>query len=125
MPVVAVDPGDQLRESLGGVLVEPSIGPFADSGLDKPFGLAVGAWCVDARKLFDVDMQQVAGGGMLVAKDGNGWFERANGVQFQAGQDAADGGPAQASGLRDSHAGPALATQLFDVGGRFGGSATR
>jgi len=222
MPVVAVDPGDQLRESLGGVLVEPSIGPFADSGLDKPFGLAVGAWCVDAganvfdlqlaatfseaigaeagtvishdaanrdahvsevsyrltqetagggagfirkhggeshagvivngdikelpagtasfvlrvsgetvagfvdaRQLFDVDMQQVAGGGMLVANDGNGWFERANGVQFQAGQDAADGGPAQASGLRDSHAGPALATQLFDVGGRFGGSATR
>ena len=35
MPVVAVDPGDQLRESFRGVLVDPSIGSFADGRLDE------------------------------------------------------------------------------------------
>ena len=49
MPVVAVDPGSELSEAFGGVLVEPDVGPFADGGLDKAFGFAIGAWRVDAR----------------------------------------------------------------------------
>ena len=32
-------------------------------------------------------------------------------VELQSGQDAADGGPAEAGGLGDAHAGPALASQ--------------
>lgn len=38
-----------MREALGGVLVEPRVGPFTDGGLHEPFGLAVGARHVDAR----------------------------------------------------------------------------
>jgi len=57
MPVVAVNPRRQLRESLSGVLVDPSIGPFADGGLDEAFGFAVGAWRVDARAdVFDLQL---------------------------------------------------------------------
>ena len=34
--------------ALGGILIEAGIGPLADSGLNKAFGFAVGAWSVDA-----------------------------------------------------------------------------
>ena len=61
---------------------------------------------------------------MLVANDRYGGFQRASGVQLQARQDAADGGAAQSSGLSDTHAGPALATQLFDESGFFWRNAT-
>ena len=43
MPVVLVDPRSEMAEALGGVLVELSVGPFADGGLDKAFGFAVSA----------------------------------------------------------------------------------
>ena len=48
VPVVLVDPRGEVVESVGGVLVEPSVGPFSDSGLDKSFRLTVGAGSVDA-----------------------------------------------------------------------------
>jgi len=60
MPVIAVDPRGQLRESLCGVLVEPSVGPFADGGLDEAFGFAVGAWRVQTRAdRFDMECAAV------------------------------------------------------------------
>ena len=62
MPVVAVGPREQLRESFGGVLVEPGVGPFADGGLDEPFGFAVGAWGVDAcANVFDLQFAASCG----------------------------------------------------------------
>src|SRR5579862_5368082 len=222
VPVVGVDPGFEMGEALGGILVEPGVGPFTDGGLDEAFGFAVGARSVDARanvfelkiaaglseevgvkagtvighdaangdaqasevsrglaqecaggnrlfvgqqggesdagvivdgdveelpagaagfvlgisgkamarfgnagQLFDVDVQQIAGSGMLVANDGNHRLQRASGVQMQAGEDAADGGAAQASGLSDAHAGPVLAAQLFDERRFFGTDSTR
>ena len=48
VPVVLVDPRGEVVESVGGVLVEPSVGPFSDSGLDKSFRLTIGAGSVDA-----------------------------------------------------------------------------
>src|SRR5271165_1225168 len=78
----------------------------------------------DASQLFDVAMQQVSRGGMLVTKDGNGWLQRASGVESQAGEDAADGGTAQTGGLGDAHAGPALTTQRFDKSRFFCGDTT-
>ena len=48
VPVVLVDPGGEVVESVAGVLVEPSVGPFSNSGLDKSFRLTVGAGSVDA-----------------------------------------------------------------------------
>ena len=62
MPVVAVDPGSEVGESVGGVLVELGVGPFADGGLDEAFGFAVGAWGVDAGADRS-DTEAAAGGG--------------------------------------------------------------
>ena len=193
MPVVLVNPRSQMAKAFGGVLVEAGVGPLADGGLDEAFGLAIGAWGVDASagvleleiaaglreqggaearavvghdaadrdaevgevghglaeeaagggrffvrqqggegdagvvvdgdikklpagaagfilgiagdamaglgdagQLLDVDVQQVAGSGVLVAHDGHGGFQHLDLVQLEAGQDAAHGGPAQA-----------------------------
>ena len=48
MPVVLVDPRSQMAKAIGGVLIEPCVGPLADGGLDEAFGLAIGARSVDA-----------------------------------------------------------------------------
>src|SRR5258708_40338748 len=48
MPVVLMDPGSEMAESLGGVLISTSVSPLADGGLDETLGLAVGARGVDA-----------------------------------------------------------------------------
>src|SRR5260221_9053101 len=47
VPVVEMCPGIELFFSFCGVLVEPGIGPFTDSGLDKTFSFSIGAWGVD------------------------------------------------------------------------------
>jgi len=217
MPVVLVDPRSEIAAALGGVLVETSVGPFADGGLDEAFGFAVGTRSVEARalrcdaepatvggeaagtearavvcehathgnaqagevghrlaqefagghsffvpehggesdagvivdgdveelptgtasfvlriagdamtwfsnagQLFDVDVQQIAGSGMFVANDGNGGQQRASRVQMQAGEDAADGGAAQAGGLSDADARSDPAKRPSHLGGNGG-----
>ena len=42
LAVVVVGPGRQRAVSLVGIAPVSSVGPFAESGLDKAFGLAVG-----------------------------------------------------------------------------------
>jgi len=208
MPVVLMDPGSEMAQAMGGVLIKAGIGPFADGGLDEALGFAIGAWGVDAGadgldvqlaaglgeaprteagtvvghdasngdvqaqevshglaqeaaggdslfvgeqgsegeagvvvdgdvkklptgapgfvlgiageamaglmntgQLLDVDMEQVAGGGMFVAHDGHSGFEHTDFVELQPGQDPAYGGAAQSGRLRDSHPSPALASQ--------------
>src|SRR5882762_9187355 len=222
MPVVLMDPGSEMAESLGGVLIETSVSPLADGGLDETLGLAVGArgvdastdvaelkiaasvseamrvearaivghnaadadvelgevsdglakestggsrffvghhggesdagvvvdghveelptgaasfvagiageamaGLVDAGQLLDVDVQQIAGGGMFVAHNGQGRFEHANFVQLQPSQNAAYGGPAQSGGLGDAHSGPALPPQSFHLPDLLGRRAPR
>ncbi len=51
-----------MTAALGGVLVEPGVGPIADGGLDKAFGFAVGARRVEARAL-RCDAEPAAVGG--------------------------------------------------------------
>ena len=48
MPVVLVDPGREMTESIGGILIAPGIGPLTDGGLDEALGFAVGFWGIDA-----------------------------------------------------------------------------
>ena len=48
MPVVLMDPRSQVAKAFRGVLVKTSIGPLANGSLNEAFGLAVGAWSVDA-----------------------------------------------------------------------------
>ena len=50
--------------ALGGILIEAGIGPLADSGLNKAFGFAVGAWSADAGQLFKLEF--AASGGEAV-----------------------------------------------------------
>ena len=44
--VVVMQPGVELKFSLGRVVVGAGVSPFSESGLDEAFGLAVGAWSV-------------------------------------------------------------------------------
>ena len=69
----------------------------------------------DTGQLLDVDVQQIAGGGVFVAHDGDFRFQHLGLVQLQPGQDTADGGAAQAGGLRDPHARPAFAAKPLDA----------
>ena len=69
----------------------------------------------DGSQLFDVEMQQVAGGDVLVVGiDGRG-LQIANAVEFQPAQNPTYGNATQARGLRDAIARPALAAQRFDA----------
>ena len=62
MPAVAVNPGCQLGEAFGRVLVEPGVGPFADGSLDEAFGFPVGPRGVDTRAdRFDAQAPAVGG----------------------------------------------------------------
>jgi hypothetical protein len=67
-------------------------------------------------QLLDVQVQQVARGGVLVALDRRFRPQLAHPAQLQLAQDAADGGPAQPRLLRNPQACPALAPQHFDPG---------
>ena len=66
MPVVLVDPGGEMAQAVGGVLIETSVSPFADGGLDETFRLAIGAGSVDASA--NVAKDKVAAG--LSEQDG-------------------------------------------------------
>ena len=48
MPIVVVEPGEQMVGALEGGEVGAGIGPFAEGGLDEALGLAVGARSVGA-----------------------------------------------------------------------------
>ena len=60
-------------------------------------GDAVRGSC-NAAQLLDVQMQQIAWGGVLVTVGGRQRLQIANAVQLEPPQDAADGGPAQPGG---------------------------
>jgi hypothetical protein len=71
MPVVEVSPGHQAGKTFGRVLIEASIGPFADGGLDEAFGLAGGARSVDASaNVFELEF--AAGLGETVGVEAQG-----------------------------------------------------
>ena len=66
----------------------------------------------------DVEMEQIAGSGMLIADDGRGGMQVAPAVEMSALQDAADGGGAEMGGLGDVIGGMQLATQGDDLSHR-------
>src|SRR5579863_5290848 len=70
---------------------------------------------IDAAKLFDVDVDQLARVLAFIAADGFARFQRAQAVQPEAAQDARDGGFRDAGLARDLGAGPALPPQCFDA----------
>src|SRR6266446_5775033 len=64
----------------------------------------------------DVEVQQIAGSGMLVAHDGRSGMQVAPAVEMSPLQNAADGGGAEAGGLGDLIGGTQLAPQGNDLG---------
>ena len=96
MPIVLVDPKGEMTESISGVLIEASIGPLADRGLDKTLGFAVRAWGVDASTDgFDVELatgmgkQQRAEAGAVVGHDAADMNAEAGEVSDGLAQEAA------------------------------------
>jgi hypothetical protein len=73
----------------------------------------------DAGELLDVEVQQIAGGSVLVANH-HLRLQHLRLVQLQPRQDAADGSPAQAGSLRDPDTSPTLAPQPLPLLGHLG-----
>jgi|RhiMetdeSRZDD1v2_1073273.scaffolds.fasta_scaffold328997_2 hypothetical protein len=51
--IVVLEPTRQDAGAIGGAVVRPPVGPFAESGLDEAFGLAVRARRVGSRAAMD------------------------------------------------------------------------
>lgn len=60
MPVVIVEEDREACRTLIGVRVRMSVGPFAEGGLDKALGLAVGFWSIGASEAL---LEAESGGG--------------------------------------------------------------
>ena len=63
----------------------------------------------------DVEMEQIAGGRMLMTHDGRGGMEMTPAVEMSPAEDAADGGGAELGGLGDLIGGAKLAAQSDDL----------
>ena len=69
---------------------------------------------IELAELFDVDVEDLAGGGPFVATDRLGRFERRKPVEAEALENAADGGRRHADFDGDLLAGMALPAQSLD-----------
>ena len=84
--------------ALGGILIEAGIGPLADSGLNKAFGFAVGAWSVDAgANMFKLEFAASGGeavgveAGTIVGHDAAHYDAKTCEVQHRFPKNAAGG----------------------------------
>jgi hypothetical protein len=114
---VAAFIGQDLREGEAGVVVNSDVNELP-AGTATALGLVGGdamTGSEEAAELLDVEMQQIAGGGMFVAAQGPSRFEIADTVQASAAQNAADGSGREADSLGDVSAGPTLAAQRNDA----------
>ena len=95
--------GQHAGEGEAGVIVDGDVQSLPASELRAAAATAVApnGDLLIASHALDVEMEQITGSGMLVAHDGRSGMEMTPAVQPSAPQDAADGGGAQMSGLRD------------------------
>ncbi len=114
---VAAFIGQDLREGQPGVVVNSDMHELP-AGAATALGLVGGnamTGAEEASELLDVEMQQIAGGGMFVAAQGPSRFEIADTAEAFAAQNAADGGGREADSLGDVSASPTLAAQRNDA----------
>jgi hypothetical protein len=107
--------GQDLGEDDAGVIVDGDVEIFPPTMMlpaPAPVGTD-GDFCKTAQ-MFDIEMEQIAGSGVLVANHGHSELQVADAIQTQSAKDAADGGTTQAGGLSDVQAGEALSAKLFD-----------
>ena len=95
--------GQHAGEGKAGVIVDGDVQrlPAGELRAAAPTTVAPQGDPLIAGHALDVEMQQIAGSGMLVAHDGRGGMEMAPAVQLSALQDATDGGGAEMGGLGD------------------------
>src|SRR3954470_20039091 len=101
--------GQDLGKGDAGVVVDGDMDvlPADVAGIAFAVAMDAVADAADAAQFLDVEMEQIAGGLMLVANDRRGRLEIADTVELEAFENAADGGWAEASRLGDTASGPA------------------
>src|SRR5208282_1177757 len=109
------------------VIVDGNVEKLPAGAASFVFGIAGDAVARldDAGELLDVEMQQIARRGVLVADDGDFRFQHVPPVELQTGQDAAHGGLAQAQLLSDADPGPAFPPQPLHALDQFRRGASR
>ena len=117
MAVSALLVGQHAGEGEAGVIVDGDVQslPAGELRAAAPTAVAANGDLLIAGHALDVEMEQIAGSGMLVAHDRRSGMEMTPAVQLSALQDAADGGGAEAGGLRDVIGGTQLAAQCDDL----------
>lgn len=116
---------EEAGEGEAGVVVDGDVETF-EAGAWVALGFVAGgadARLGEAAELFDVEVEEVAGGVAFVAADGRfGRFEGGKTVEAMAAQDAAEGGGGDGEDQADLGVGTALAPQGEDLGFEVGGS---
>src|SRR5213080_4483039 len=109
--------GQHAGEGEAGVIVDGDVQslPAGELRAAAPPPVAPNGDLLIAGHALDVEMQQIAGSGMLVAYDGRSGMQMTPAVQLSALQDAAGGRGAEMGGLRDVTGGAQLATQADDL----------
>jgi hypothetical protein len=109
--------GQNLGEGDARVIVDGDVEVLPADAFDVLAAIAVNAMTdtADATEFFDVEVEQIAGTGILIAHDGRGGFEIAPAVEMQAAQNAADGGGTERQMGGDALTGPTLPAELFDL----------
>ena len=95
--------GQHAGEGKAGVIVDGDVQSLPAGELRAAAAptIATNGDLLIAGHALDVEMQQIAGSGMLIAHDRRSGMEMTPAVQLSALQDATDGGGAEAGGLRD------------------------
>ncbi len=113
--------GQHAGEGEAGVIVDGDVQslPAGELRTAAPTTVAPNGDLLVAGHALDIEMQQIAGSGMLVAYHGRSGMQMTPAVQLSALQDTTDGGGTEAGGLRDGIGGVQLATQANDLSDQF------
>jgi hypothetical protein len=107
--------GQDLRESDAGMIVDGDVQILPTTMMfAAPAPIGSNDHFRKTAQMLDIEMEQIAGSGMLVANHGHSGLQVADAIETQSAKDAADGGTTQAGGLSDVQAGEALSAKLFD-----------
>jgi hypothetical protein len=109
--------GQHAGEGEAGVIVDGDVQslPAGELRASAPPAVATKGDLLIAGHALDVEMEQIAGSGMLVAHDGRGGMQVAPAVEMSPLKNAADGGRAEAGGVSDVIGGTQLTTQSDDL----------
>jgi hypothetical protein len=109
--------GQHAGKSQAGVVVNGDVQGLPAGELRTAAAASVAAQgdALVAGQGFDVEVEQVAGSGMLIAEDRGSGMQVTPAVEMSALQNAANGGGTEAGGLGDLIGGAQLATQGDDL----------